>query len=158
VIIGFVNGVSGRKRRRILATGFSSSKKPQEVKKVTFAHRIVQDSPAKKFRPHLNHQHIKLGDFDVNIEIGQSSPSIQNSNSNSHAATLIPLKWIFGRIDGQLLPEGQPKEPTSPHSNRPLLRHSPNQAYNVERTLVWCSDPFCTRCLRMGHTAKDCTN
>jgi hypothetical protein len=23
---------------------------------------------------------------------------------------------------------------------------------------VQCSDPFCTRCLRMGHAAKDCTN
>jgi hypothetical protein len=93
-LIGSRNGTNGVRKRLILGSS-SVSTSADLLVHVSFAPKLIQDSPAKKSSPR---ETIFAGDFacELNPCLDFSSRRAQDSNSKN-SANAIPIKVLFDR-------------------------------------------------------------
>jgi hypothetical protein len=104
------------------------------VKHVSFAKKLIHDSPAKKSQPLNLQDHLKFGSINFPLE---NHPGV-DSNSNLNSRELIPAKHVFGHIKSGIFNCREIKATyTTPKAS------SPDKAY-------------CKRCLRAGHSWLAC--
>jgi hypothetical protein len=125
-------------------------RKVSHIKRVSFARKLIQDSPEKKSTPpELNpgildsNQNIKLGSFSCGFDFAPSlSTSGESSNSNSNS-NLVPMKLVFGRLKQDL--------------GKSRLVSSSGQ-YRIEGSNGGENKVTYFRCMREGHLARECSN
>jgi hypothetical protein len=80
--------------------------KPASSKRVSFAPKLVQDSPIKKSTPS---EVIHFGDFACHLDsVSISNPKALVSNSNPKDHQPIPAKTVFGHLKKYLGMSSQP--------------------------------------------------